>query len=206
MRKGWLLLPILLMALPGTGRSFERKAGTSHGSRIEVLAAGPDRTQLRFEVGSFRLAPVTIAGEAYSTIVWDGGGAPLEKGMPALPGFRESIVIPDDAEMAIRLLASEYRDFPGIRVAPSKGPITRDVDPASVPWTFADVYTNDAWVPEAIAALGEPYILRDERGVVVAVDPFQWNPVTRTLRVYTSVTVEVRSAGPGGANVLTHRP
>lgn len=205
MRSGWLV-PILLLVLPGTGRSLERRAGANDGSRIEVLAAEPARTEVRFDVGTFRLSPVTIAGETWSTIAWDGGVAPLERGMPALPGWRESLVIPDDGVMAVRVVASEHRDIEGVRVAPSKGPITRDADPSSVPWTFADVYGKDAWVPETIASLGEPYILRDERGIVVAVDPFQWNPVTQTLRVYTSVTVEVTVAGPGGANVLTHRP
>lgn len=206
MRKGWLL-PILLAFLPGTSQALEMKAGSLEGShRIEVLAGGPERIELRFEVGSFFLNPVTISGETYSTVTWDGGDEALATGMPALPGFRESVVIPDDTRMTIRVLASEYQDFPGVRVAPSKGPITRDVDPASVPWTFDDVYTRNAWYPEVLASLGEPYILRDERGTVVAIDPFRWNPVTRTLRVYTSITVEVTSAGPGGANVLTNRP
>ena len=206
MRKGWLL-SIFLIAFPGSGWALQMKAGSIDGShRIEVLSAGPERTELRFEVGSFFLEPVSVAGVTYSSIAWDGGVEPLATGMPALPGFRESIVIPDNAAMSIRVVSSEYRDFPGVLVAPSKGPITRDVDPASVPWTFGDVYSHNAFYPASLASIGEPYILRDERGVVVAVDPFRWNPVTRTLRVYTSVTVEVRTTGPGGANVLTHRP
>ncbi len=206
MRMTWLL-PILLAFLPAAGSAIEIKAGTIDEShRIDVLSGGPDRTELRFQVGNFRLEPVSVDGASYSRIAWEGGAESLVKGMPALPGFRESIVIPASAEMAIRVLASEYRDFQNVRIVPSKGPITRDVLPSTVPWEFADAYGQNAWIPAAVASLGEPYILRDERGVVVAVDPFQWNPATQTLRVYTSITVEVKAMGPGGANVLTQQP
>jgi hypothetical protein len=189
------------------GRAVEIKAGTIEGShQIDVLNPTPGQTQVRFQVGTFSLRPVSVDGESYSALVWGGGHEPLQRGNPALPGFRESIVVPEEGEMTIQVLESEYQDYPGVRIAPSKGTVTRDIDPDSVPWEFSNVYAQNAWYPAAIASLGQPYILRDERGIVVAVDPFQWNPVTQTLRVYTSVTIEVRVAGPGGANPLTHRP
>ena len=53
MRKGWLL-SIFLLVLPGSGRALEMKVGSIDAShRIQVLAAGPERTELKFEVGSF---------------------------------------------------------------------------------------------------------------------------------------------------------
>ena len=48
--------------------------------------------------------------------------------------------------------------------------------------------------------------MRDVRGMVVVVNPFQYNPATRTLRVYDRVTVEVAEVGPAKSNILTSRP
>ena len=146
-------------------------------------------------------------GQTWSIVAWEGGENRLDLGAPAVPGFRESIVLPDDGSMRITVLEEEHRDFANVRLAPSKGPITRDVLPQTVPWTFdADIYGRDSFWPAGVAELGEPYILREVRGAVVGVNAFRWNPVTETLRVTTSVTVEITVAGPGGANPLVPRP
>ena len=63
--------------------------------------------------------------------------------------------------------------------------------------------TSTTDYPGPLATLGEPYILRDHRGIVVCVNPFQYNPVRRALRVYTAMTVEVVNLGPGLVNVLS---
>ena len=205
--RGMRYFPVLFSLLPMTSGAVEIKTGTiEQDHRIQVLSATEDETTLKFEVGMFRLNPISIDGQSYSMIDWEGGVLPLDKGNPALPGFRESLRIPDNAEMAIEVVASEHRDYAGIRIAPSKGTFTRDIDPDTVPWEFSDVYRRDAWYPTQMVSLGDPYILRDERGVVVAVDPFQWNAATQTLRVYTSITVHVKSVGQDGSNALVSRP
>ena len=37
----------------------------------------------------------------------------------------------------------------------------------------------------------EPYILRDLRGQGILIYPFQYNPVSKVLRVYSDITIEV---------------
>ncbi|MEZ5064269.1 MAG: C25 family cysteine peptidase [bacterium] len=203
-----LALPAMLLPVVASAAPQLLQAGPLPDSHaIRVLEAGPERTVIEFEVGTFRLNTVDVDGQEYSVVRWEGGENRLDLGAPALPGFRESIVIPDDGTMKITVLEQEYTDFPNVRIAPSKGPITRDVLPSTVPWTFDDsIYSADAFWPANVADLGEPYILRDVRGVVVAVDPFRWNPATETLRVLTHVKVAVEVDGPGGANTIAPRP
>jgi hypothetical protein len=199
---------LVLSVLAGSpAMAADRHAGTlDDGGAVTVLAATPDRVVLRFDTGSFRLGDVDVQGDPWSRISWNGGVDRLERGSPALPAFRESIVIPDDAKVELTVLSSTYRDYPNVRIAPSKGPITRDVLPEDVDWTFGDVYQRNDWFPADVGELGDPYIMRDVRGVVVMVQPFQWNPVTETLRVWTLVEVEVKATGAGEVNVLTRRP
>ena len=60
---------------------------------------------------------------------------------------------------------------------------------------FGPVYEKDAFYPAELASLGRPYVMRDYRGVTVTVNPFQYNPVKRILRVYTEMTVVVGAVG-----------
>lgn len=202
MRRISLFIAILFVGTTiGVGSS---QAAADPG--VTVLSSSSDRTVLQFDVTSFDLRDVLVEGETYSAVVWDDGTARQVRGEPAVPSFHTSIVIPDDAQMGVRVVESEYEEYTGVRIAPSKGPITRDILPQTVPYVFSDVYQTDAFYPAEVAALAEPYIMRDVRGIVVDVNPFQWNPVTETLRVYQKVVVEVTPIGPGRVNVLTSRP
>jgi hypothetical protein len=125
----------------------------------------------------------------------------MELGAPSLPRVCRSVIVPDNTKMAVRVLDAQYREVPAA-IAPSKGSLPRTVDPAGVPYRFGPVYDDDAFYPTALAELRDPYILRDHRGVVVELYPFQWNPVTGVLRIYTDVTLEIRAVGPGQVNPL----
>jgi hypothetical protein len=169
-----------------------------------VLESSRDRVVVRFEVNAFARDTVSIGGKTYFTLACRREGMLRNVGEPELPRLCRSVIIPDDAEMKLEILDAAYRDFPGVRVAPSKGNLLRTVNPADVPYTFSNVYKRDQWYPESIADLREPYILRDFRGTVIELNAFRYLPSKELLRVYTSVTVAVTVAGPGRRNVL-HR-
>jgi hypothetical protein len=145
---------------------------------------------------------VTIDGKEYTTVTLNRESPMLVAGAPQLPHVCRSIIIPDDAAMALKVTAADYQDIGNVDVAPSKGNLSRTVNPDDVPYTFGAQYTTNAFYPGELAMLGEPYILRDYRGAVIDVRPLQYNPVTRTLRVYKSVTVEVTATGSSATNVL----
>ncbi|MCK4916188.1 MAG: hypothetical protein KAS89_08455, partial [Candidatus Eisenbacteria sp.] len=164
------------------------------------------RTVLEYDIGSFTKTPVDIDGETFYSIALAGESPSMEQGLPQLPNICRSIVIPDDAEMAVRVVSSHYIDYPNVPAAPSKGHITRDIDPATVAYSFDPFYGSSDWYPSNLAYARQPYIMRDLRGVVVVVNPFQYNAATQTLRVYDRVVVEVAAVGSGKVNVLTARP
>ena len=164
---------------------------------VELSESGPDRTVIEYRLGIFSTDIVEIGGKVYHTVTLGGESRSLEKGFPGLPNVARSIVIPDDAEMSVRVISSHYVDYHDIDVAPSKGEIPRTIDPALVPYEFDPFYTSDTWYPSRLADARAPYILRDVRGMVVVLNPFRYNPVSRTLRVYDRVTVEIERAGPG---------
>jgi gingipain R len=170
-----------------------------------VLESGQQRVVVRFDVHAFERNTVSISGQTYFTLSCHREGGLLNAGEPALPRICRSVIIPDDAEMELEILDATYRDFPATRVAPSKGNLLRTVNPADVPYTFGSVYKGKEWYPERLADLREPYILRDLRGTVIELNAFRYLPSEELLRVYTSITVAVKVAGPGRVNVLRRR-
>lgn len=171
---------------------------------VEVVSDVGSRIVLRCVVNDWKREPVAIDGEAYAWVRIPGEPVSFERGAPALPYVSRSVVIPDDAAMAVMVLSSRYEDVP-LRVAPSKGLLPRNVDPAQVPFTWGEAYQVDAFLPAEIADLGRPYILRDHRGIVVRFHPFQYNAAAGTLRIHREIVAEVVAVGPGIENVLQRR-
>nr|MBC8450837.1 proprotein convertase P-domain-containing protein [bacterium] len=172
----------------------------------DVVESDIATTVLEYGLSSIIKDAIDINGEIYYSIAVGEESKTTELGFPAVPNVCRSIIIPDDAEMAVRVISSHYVEYEGVPVAPSKGIITRDVDPASVPYVFDGFYDTDEWYPSRLVTLRDPYVMRDFRGTVVELNPIQYNPSTQTLRVYDSVVVEVASVGAAKQNALTQRP
>jgi hypothetical protein len=161
-------------------------------------------TSINYHLYGYTMENVMIDGGEYVRVVMGEESNILAKGRPDLPHICRSIIISDNAEMDVQILNTVYQEYKDIMIAPSKGVLSRVVEYDAVPYTFdAGVYARDDWYPGALVELGEPYILRDFRGQVVMVNPFQYNPVTRTLRVYTDIMIKVFPSGPSTTNVYT---
>ncbi len=169
---------------------------------VNVLESSDSRILARFDIGSFSKEAIVIDGKTYYHIRCGEEGVLRNAGEPSLPHVNRSIIIPDDAEMAVKIVSSEYRDFPNTPVAPSKGTLPRTVNPNDIPYKFGDIYNSDQWSADRLVDLRDPFILRDFRGTVIELFPFSYNFSSKTLRVYSTVTVEVTPAGPGVTNVL----
>lgn len=170
--------------------------------KVSVVENTADRTMIHYQFGKFLQKQITIESVTYNAVLLKGESNKKEVGAPELPDVSRSIIIADDALMEVNVVDSSYYEIESFDVVPSKGYIPRGVNPSDVPYVFGNVYQSDAFFPGPLAQLGEPYIMRDHRGVVITVNPFQYNPVQRVLRVYTEMTVEVLAVDSGKINIL----
>ncbi len=127
-----------------------------------------------------------------------------QAGEPNLPMTAIPVVIGDEQHYGIRVIDAQYRDFT-LEVAPSKGDFSRQINPDEVPYTYGEAYSTNAFFPKERVGLYEPYILRDFRGQNMVIYPFAYNPVSKTLRVYYDITVEMYSDGSKGQNTLSRK-
>ena len=154
--------------------------------------------------GYYATTVATPRGEAY-VISLPKAVSTAHAGEPDMPMTGIPVMIGDKARMDVRVIDAQYTDYEGIEVAPSKGDFPRTIDPATVPYTYGDCYSQDAFFPANNVGLYEPYIIRDFRGQNMAVYPFAYNPVTKTLRVYYDMTLEMYKVDDNGINAMETR-
>ncbi|MEE4177465.1 MAG: C25 family cysteine peptidase [Bacteroides sp.] len=206
MKKSIFPFCLVLLGLVGvlSAQSSWVGIGQSHPqpADITLINSNIQTTQIQFSVDGFLSTDIRTPQGIQQLISLENGVQIIEKGAPDLAKLYTSIIIPDTEEMEVRVVRSSYEDFENIEVLPSKGHFTRDINPDDVPYTYSEVYQNDAFWPGILAQLEDPFIIRDFRGQTVTIFPFQYNPVTKTLRVYTDIVVEVTSTGRPGENIL----
>lgn len=196
MRKSILMLLSILLV----GGAFAQKAPTT-----KLISSSEESIVVQFDLNGFSTAKVmTPEGEQFIVNVPKMASV-LEAGAPDLPMFPVPAIIGDRAEMTVSVIDAQYTDYANMNIAPSKGNLSRQVNPADVPFTYGAMYQENAFWPATQAYLEAPYILRDFRGQNIMVRPFAYNPVTHTLRVYTHMTIEMTKVSNNGENQKTTR-
>ena len=119
-----------------------------------------------------------------------------EDGKPDIPVLTTMIIIPDQVGVQVNVTYSEYDTFDNIDLAPVQ-PSKSDSNPNEIiPFTIdQNVYSTDEFYPSELATAAEPIILRDVRAIQISLNPVQYNPVTRQLRVYRDLEVGVTYGG-----------
>ena len=190
----YIILIVSSFAFSADGRiknqniNFYNKIGDS---KINLINSNIDQTTLEIIVDGYSLNEVL---ENQFSIKIDKGSPILLGGAPNLPKLNTSIIIPDQKNMKIKVLDSEYIELTDINIIPSKGNLSRDVDPKTIPYIYGEQYEKDSFYPYNLASLGDPYIIRNIRGQSVIINPIQYNPISKVLRIYNRIVVEINES------------
>ena len=127
-----------------------------------------------------------------------GINLPANEGEPNLPSFSRFVAIPNGASTHIEM---GYRSMTTIQNVDlmAAAPIKFDTDDS--PNTYEkdqNIYSKNAFFPEMPVSVSEPFTLRGVQTVAVTVVPFQYNPVTKELRVYDDLQFDIRFDGGNG--------
>ena len=211
MKKGLFLLVLSIVSTMAFAQFQVRPQWTSITSnspetfQTQLISSTENSIKVNVQVPGFYTTTVnTPRGEA-NVITVPKSVSTAQAGEPDVPMTGIPLMIGDKARMNVRVIDAQYMDFEGIEVAPSKGDFSRQIDPETVPYTYGECYSKDAFFPEKNLTMYEPYIIRDFRGQNMAVFPFAYNPVTKTLRVYYNMTVEMYKVDNKGENVIESR-
>ncbi len=173
--------------------------------RVNLLKSEGDVTVLKMELVDYSLKNNKIDGKLYTQINLLNGVYNQEKGNPNLPSIVKSIIISDDAKMDYEVLSIKTEKVKVNKILPSKGSISRKIDPSSVPYEFSEVYKQDSNFPSYHCILGTPYILRDFRANTVTFNPFSYNPIKNELEIRKEIIVKVFPTEEKGVNAKVRK-
>ena len=173
---------------------------TPAAPQVKLVSSSEQQVVVDFSLSGFTMTRVSTPNGIQQVISVPKMATMLEAGAPDLPQFPVPAIIGNMAEMEVSVIKSAFIDYENVEVAPSKGNFSRQIDPESVPYTYGEMYSQNAFYPAAQAHLEMPYIIRDFRGQNIMVTPFCYNPVTKTLRVYHQLTLAMNKVSDNGVN------
>ncbi|MBD3221545.1 hypothetical protein GF314_09905 [bacterium] len=176
------------------------QAGHAEAPVIEMHTIAPGTVELEISVPGIELTPTVVAGEAMVAVALPGAGVSLHAGAPELPVLARAIALPDRGAAKLEVIASEWRVVDHRAPVPSRGPLSRSVDPELVPRQRGAVYQGDDVWPAEVAELGRPFLVRDRRGVAVRIHPVRWDAGRGELQALTRLTVRVTTTAAPGIN------
>lgn len=182
------------------GQTNSEKVILNHNENyVNVVSKSSSGLTLEISTGNFSKTPVSIAGNSLYSISLENESSILEKGNPELPKIVRSIAIPGTSDFTANVIKSEFIDI-DLPIIPSKGILSRRVNPDDIPYNFSSIYSSNEFFPEERLSFGEPYLIRSVRGSAISIFPFAYNPVSKKLRVYTKLIIEISFEGTNLVN------
>ncbi len=205
MKKSLFTLLLVMLTVVTFGQQWVAlKSNTPSTIQTNLVSSSESQITVNLQVPGFFTQTVTTPRGEANIISVPKTVSTASAGEPNLPMIAVPAIVGDRQHYNIRVVDAQYTDIP-MEVAPSKGDFPRTINPADVPYTYGEAYSTDAFFPTQNVGLYEPYILRDFRGQNMVVYPFAYNPVSKTLRVYYNMTVEMYSDGLSNENIIDRR-
>lgn len=165
----------------------------SWAQNFKLISSDDSKVIVAHQLSKFNLVNQTINNQSYADFSHLSPIFLLEKGAPQIPIYSRNILIPATGNSEITITYDNYYELSNVSVLPSKGNLKRNVNPSEIPYEFGEVYNQNAFYPGKLAELSSPFIARDLRGQTITFFPFQYNPITKILRIYENLRVEVKN-------------
>lgn len=168
---------------------------------IALTQASAQQSLLHFKLTSFKLDTLKTSHDSTPLLIplFENGLVIDKEGAPNLPREVFILGVPQGARVSATaqiLRAEEIRDIDIAPIATYKDQrfeYTRD----------AKIFAQDRFYPQELATVEGPSEFREQTIVRVAAAPFQYNPVTRVLRIIHEMQIVVNHGGAAGQSAAT---
>ena len=177
-------------------REIELVSSTSRGVTIQLVIPASDflfDNTSEFDSGTESVTDTQLGRDSHisdlesPTISFPGCRFTTGLGMPRLPIQSTLIGVPTDVNFQLRIVE---KDFSTHKVE----------DLISISNLSAQLDTTrrkDSFFPENLAEIGEASWIRENRVLPVQLNPVQYNPIRREIRLYHRLVVEIRFSRTG---------
>ena len=193
-----IALAFALFALIGTtalAQTFNYPVKGKQGFALTEKTRGG--LHISYNVGQVTFNSLNYRGEDMCEVSISAVSIPNDAGMPNLPADSRMMAIPQGATATLHVVSFDKEVIHNVNIAPALRIQSENEEPDMNYVKDMAVYGKDAYYPAEPFVMGNSYI-RGVDAVTVAITPFQYNPVTKDLIVYTNVELEVSFEGGNG--------
>ena len=170
---------------------------------IQILEQDDQHILISYEIADFSIDEINYKGELFHSIYLEDEPRFIVKDEPELPHVNRSFIIPNVAHgISASINGFETTIYENINVIPSRGNPPRNININSIPYNKGDIYLENSDFPGSLLETHNPYILRDFRGQVLQINPFQYNPITKQLTVYNRLNIRIDFSEENDINEL----
>ena len=156
-----------------------------------------DGLHISYNVGQVTLNQLTYRGEEMSEVSISAVSLPNDEGMPNLPAESRMMAIPHGATATLNVISFETETLHNVNIAPALRIQSENEEPDMNYVKDEVVYSKNAFYPAEPFVMGNTYI-RGVDAITLAITPFQYNPVTKDLVIYTNIELSVTFEGGNG--------
>jgi len=157
---------------------------------------------VRLAVHNYSFDSVVLDNACYVIPRIEGAQSLQSPGSPDLPSIAVEYQLPQKGNVSIEILSARFTDLYEVSVPPAVNAGMRDL-PGIDAVTRSATYSTDAFYPADLVSPDLPYISRNLRCQSLHFFPFQYNPVTRHLRICTEMEIVIHSLPEPGVNELS---
>ena len=165
---------------------------------LSLVRQDPAGVELSLSLGSWRLGETAALGRPQQRIFVPGWTLPNDAGAPDLPGKGQLLAVPNGATVSVRILQARTETVTGVDLAPAPQiPLASDRGPLQFV-RDENIYAKNAFYPASPISLSPVRRIRGVPTIALGITPFQYNPVSRELRIYRDLHLAVDFVGGNG--------
>ena len=165
---------------------------------FSISSRNSDQLTFRHNLGAVTIESTDRDGLEGQFITLSGIYLPNEAGAPDLPSSSVFIAIPNGATPSLKMVSSKTKVIGNVDLIPAAVPQLDNDDSPAVYQKDMSIYSRNAFYPESPFRISEVSTLRGVQVVQVGVMPFQYNPVTKELIVYSDIELQLETEGGDG--------
>ncbi|NIR49848.1 T9SS type A sorting domain-containing protein [candidate division KSB1 bacterium] len=144
-----------------------------------------------------------VNNQTYQRLTIPNYGVTTDPGLPALPQTGALVYVAEGSDVVVRVLESEFEERSGLNILPAPR-IREHMQADGVFYEYfedASIYNSDTYWPTNLVEVSGRGKLRGREIGRIQINPVQFNPVRKTLRIYKTLKVEVRFSVPLSSGV-----
>lgn len=165
---------------------------------FNVISESPGGMEIVFSVHEMVIEDMDVDGVPMQNYGVPGIFLFNEEGAPNLPSAARYVAIPQGSRAQVTILDSRTEVYQDVEILPAPN-IPRGDDDAPLRYEKdIAIYSRNAFYPETPVVLSPPQQFRGVDVVTLAINPIQYNPVTKELIVFKDLRIKIDFVGGNG--------